>query len=305
MPAGRDTREAAMKGTFNIKSRRAYLLNLSVLFLFSVFSLLDANTRGSRDFFITALFVTVSFILILILHRLNRFVSEAFSIPFVLYLVHTYASYLTGNYWDYLTICLGISCLGALFYNSRGFLKFILISNLITGLQITFGILKLVIDIETGPYELSKTELLYHWFTSAGASLFIYLVVVFAEDKNNEAQKARDSFVSMLSVAPEAIVMLDPLNRVTYIGNSLMELIHLKNPFLARGRSIFDLLKDRHLQDLFYEVLTTENTGRIIRGIALDGRQFFFEIEVFELTNVVKGRLVNFINITQIGRAHV
>ena len=124
----------------NRRSRRAYSLSLVALFFFSCFTIADAAIRGSRDVIISASFFVFCCFLIVILHRLRRVVSEAFFIPLVLYLAHSCASYLTGNYWDYFFICLGICCLGALFNNSREFLKFFILSNMITGLQIMFGI---------------------------------------------------------------------------------------------------------------------------------------------------------------------
>jgi signal transduction histidine kinase/DNA-binding response OmpR family regulator len=129
------------------------------------------------------------------------------------------------------------------------------------------------------------------------------MATAFAEGKNNEAKKAQNSFVSLLNSSPDPIVLLDSLNRVTYISNSFMKMLHIEKSMYAKGRPVFDLIKDQNLKNLFYGILTTEKSCQITREIVFEGRRYFFEIVVFELVNEAKGRLVNIFDITPVMKA--
>ena len=214
---------------------------------------------------------------------------RAFFIPLIIYLLYSGFSFYTGNYANFFIICMGISCLGALFFKSRILLMVIIIINALTAMQTAAGFLLLDIDA---------------WIISFVGSLFVYAVVVFAEGKKSAAQKALDSFVSLLHSSPDPIVLLDSLHRVKYISNSFMKMAGLSNPFYAKERPVFDLFNDQKLKDLFYDILTDEDS-HTAHEIILDGKQFFFEIVVFELVNEVRGRLVHIIDITSVMQAKV
>ena len=285
-----------------LRSSRALIIAQIALVAISVITLMDYAMQGLVYLIISISIVAGAFLLIVLLHRLDRFVKEAFSIPFVLYLVHTCLSFLTGEYSDYFTLCLGICCLGALFFNSRELLKLIVITNIITIVQIAAGIPITVIDNGL-TIDMHRSTALLNWSISMIGSMFIYTVTVFAEDKNNDAKKAQDSFVGLLTSAPDPIVLLDTQNRVTYISNSFMKILHLEKSLYAKGRSLFDLIKDKNLKKLFYEILSTGESCQINREVILEGKQYFFEIEVFELVNEVKGHLIDIVDITPVMKA--
>ncbi|MCL2127112.1 MAG: ATP-binding protein [Treponema sp.] len=279
--------------------RRAYVISLIALGGFAVFSLSKAEMADPPLLLKTAAFVAVTYILLFALHRLDRFVSEAFSIPLALFLAYTCYSFLRGDYLVYFSACLVICCLGALFFNQRQLLKVIILINVITAVLILLGLP--LYEPETGA--LAASDMPLNWIVSLIGSVSIYLITAFAEDKNNDARKAQDSFVSLLSSTPDPIVLLDSYNRVTYISNSFMKMVHIERAFMAKDRSVFDLLKDRRLQELFYEILTMREPCQITREVILDGKQHFFELVVFELANEAKGRLVNIIDITPVMKA--
>ena len=286
----------------NTRYSRAFLLVLLALIIFSVFTLLDAAQHGFISLVVAATFLLFTFVLVIITHGREQIEKEAFFIPFILFMANTLKSLVTGNYTDYYPLCLGISCLGALFFSKRDFFKFIVVSNLIIAAQIVFHIPMFKLEQDTR-VEMAISEVLFSWIISLTGSVSVYLVTTFAEDKNNDAIKAQDSFVGALSSTPDPMLLLDSLNRVTYISNSFMKIIHMKESFLANGRSVFDLLKDKNLKDLFYDLLTRGDSFQTTREVILDKQQYFFEIVVSKLSNESKGYFVNIVNITPVMKA--
>jgi len=288
--------------TGDIRYSRAFFIVMVALIVFSVFTLLETSEYGMMTLIITAALLAFTCFMIIIMHWREQTANEAFFVPFFLFLANTLKSFLTGNYSDYFFLCMGISCLGALFFNKREMLKFIFVSNLIIAAQIVFRVPMYKLEPETR-IELNTFEVLFKWCICIISSVSAYLVTTFAEDKNNDAKKAQDSFVGALSSTPDPMLLLDSLNRVTYISHSFMKIIHMEKSFLATGRSIFDLLKDRNLRNMFYDLLTRGDSFQTTREVILDGQQYFFEIVVSKLANESKGYFVNIVNITPVMKA--
>ncbi|MCL2269844.1 MAG: ATP-binding protein [Treponema sp.] len=279
----------------------AFLMVLAAFAVFSVFSLIEAFSHGLLIFVFTAVFLLFTCCLIVLMHSHDAAKKEAFSIPFTFFIANTVKCFLTGDYAHYFPLCLGICCLGALFFNKRELLKYILISNLIIALQVIFYFPMLSLDMDSR-FDMTMTATMQHWIISLIGSISVYMVATLAETKNNDARNAQDSFVGALSSTPDPMILLDSLNRVTYISNSFMKIIRLEESYLAKGRSVFDLLKDQNLKNLFYELLTKGDSFQTTREVILDGQQFFFEIVVSKLAGS-KGYFVNIVNITPVMKA--
>jgi len=286
----------------NTRYFRAFLLVMFTVIVFSVFLLIGAAAQGFMALITTAIFLVFICFFIVIMHGRGQTEAEAFSIPFILFLANTFKCYITSNYSNYFSICLGISCLGALFFNKRELLKFILLSNVIIAVQFAFHLPmnKPEHDVRAA---MTASEVLFNWFTFLVGSMSVYLVTTFAEDKNNDARQAQDSFVGALSSTPDPMILLDSLNRITYISNSFMKMINIERPSHAKGRSVFDLLKDQNLKNLFYELLSKGDSCNITREVILNGQQYFFEIVLSKLSTESRGYLISIINITPVMKA--
>jgi signal transduction histidine kinase/DNA-binding NarL/FixJ family response regulator len=272
------------------------------LIIFSGFLLLEAVAQGLMPVIMTSVFMTFICFMIIMIHGRGRSATEAFSIPFILFLANTFRCFIVNDYSNYFSLCMGISCLGALFFNRRELLKFIILSHLIIAVQIVFH-LPMNRPGPESSIPITASELLFNWFTFMIGSVSVYLVTTFAEDKNNDARQAKDSFVGALSATPDPMILLDSLNRVTYISNSFMKMINIERPSHAKGRSVFDLLKDKNLKDLFYELLSKGDSSHTSHEIILDGQQYFFEIEVSKLSTEPRGYLISIVNITPVMKA--
>jgi PAS domain S-box-containing protein len=274
------------------------------LIVFSGLTLYEARVHGMIIMVITAALMASVFFVIIIMHGRDMSGREAFSIPFTLFMVNTAKCFLTGDYSNYFPLCLAISCLGTMYFSRRELLRLFFVSNLIIAGQILVKVPMYSLGPEDGPrIAMTTFEILYGWFVYLIGSIAVYLVTTFAEGKNNEAKKAQDSLVGSLSSTPEPMLLLDSLNKVAYISNSFMKMIGMEHSSLAKGRSIFDLLKDQALKDLFYELLSKGESFQTTREIILDGQQFYFEIVVSKLANESKGYFVNIVNITPVMKA--
>jgi PAS domain S-box-containing protein len=276
------------------------------LTVFSGFTIYETRAHGMMVMIITAALMASIFFVIIFMHGRDMSGKEAFSIPFTLFVVNTSKCFLTGDYNNYFPLCLAINCLGAMYFNRRELLKLFIITNVIIAGQIIIKVpmYRPESGLEQGfRVGMSMFEVLYGWFVYLIGSVAVYLVTTFAEGKNNEAKKAQDSLVGSLSSTPEPMLLLDSLNRVAYISNSFMKMVGMEHASLAKGRSIFDLLKDQTLKDLFYELLSKGESFQTTREVILDGQQFYFEIVVSKLANDSKGYFVNIVNITPVMRA--
>jgi len=275
---------------------RAFLIVLFALVIFSVFILLMANEQGIITLIITGTFLVITYFMIFAMHGQGLAGNESFSIPMTLFVANTLRSFLSNDYTDYYILCLAISCLGALFLNKKAFVKFLFMSNLIIAVQILF---RLSTFKQGGP---TLFNTLFDWVITLIGSVSVYVVTTFAEDKNNDASKAKNFFVGALSSTPDPMILLDAQNRVTYISTSFMKLLHLEQASHAKGRPVFDLLKDNNLRNLFYELLTRGDSFQTTREVIMDGQQFFFEIVISKLAQS-KGYFVNLVNITPVMKA--
>jgi signal transduction histidine kinase/DNA-binding response OmpR family regulator len=284
-------------------SRYTFLFVLFSFIITVVLSLLEMVSFGLQSVLGPIIIMVVASVLIVVLHYLDQYIAESFSIPLLFYLALTCISYITGYYDNnFFLLCLGITCLGALFLNSHELLKFIFISNLINAIQIVFRIPVFVFGL-TGRTVMPLAEVLFNWFISLSGSLFVFKVVTFVEDKSSVAKSAHDSFVGLLTSTPDPIVLLDAMNRVTYISDSFMRMVHMEQSMYAKNRSIFDLIKDQKLKDLFYHILSEGGAYQAIHEIALDGTLRFFDIVVFVITSETKGRIVNVIDVSPVMKA--
>jgi signal transduction histidine kinase/DNA-binding response OmpR family regulator len=284
-------------------SRHVFLLALFSLVVFAAAGLMEMVSTGLQNVIGPIVIVAAASVLIVVLHHYDKHIPEAFTISLILYLTLTCISYITGYYADYFfLLCLGITCLGALFFNSHELMKFILVSNLITAVQVLFKI-PITASALSGRTVMSMPEILFNWFVALIGSLFIYKAVTFAEDKSGVAKGAHDSFVGLLTSTPDPIVLLDNINRVTYISNSFMKMVHVEQSMYAKGRSIFDIIKDQKLKRLFYEILSEGGEHQAIHEVNLEGKLHFFDIVVFVITGETKGRLVNVVDVTPVMKA--
>ena len=287
-----------MINTRKSHARNAFFITQFLFLLFTIFALVEIAEKLCWRYMAGAAAVFfIFFILIIFLFKKTRQKNAAFYIPFIIYIFHNGLSLLTGNYNDFFVFCIGITCVGALYFNSKALLKYIIFSNLITATHLILGVYfpDIFTITNTG---MSLNIILLDWFIAFCSSIIIYLITSYAEDRKNNAKTAQESFVGFLTSSPDPVVLMDAQKRVVYISNSFMNLTEIKNSFHAKDRSIFDLIKNQELKNTFYEILSEGGSCQITREIILNGKQFFFEIVAVELQNDIVGHLIYIIDIT-------
>jgi signal transduction histidine kinase/DNA-binding response OmpR family regulator len=295
-------RLAAAPDADSKSGRLAYVLALLSVIVFSIVSILESLTHGHRVIMGTVIALLAALALVVVLHLLNRFISEAFSIPFTMYLIHAAASAFTGNYWEFFPLCLGISCMGALFFNSRKLFWYIVFSNIISITMLALGIP--MTKLEDGARVAMLTgEVVLNWIISCAGSIFIYVVVVFASGRGTTAVKAKNSFSALLSSTPNRVVLVDALNRITYFSASFARMCHIAMPEMAIGRPLLDLVKNIDLKMILYRLLIQDELYEGTTEVMLDGQQYYFEVITSNLSGGVRGKLINIVDITPVMRA--
>ena len=283
-------------------SRLAYWTALLAVGVFAAVNIPESFTQGRRVLMGVIIALVCAFVSIVVLHCLNRLINEAFSIPFTLYLIHVSASGFTGNYWDFFPLCLAISCLAALFFNSRKLLWYIIFSNTISIILLALHIP--MTKLENGVHvQILANEVMLNWFISCFGSIFVYVVVLFASGRGTSAVKAQNAFSSLLSSTPNRVVLMDSFNRATYFSNNFAAMMHLTRPDLAIGRPVMDLVKDTNLKMVIYQMLIQDGVYERTAEIVMEGRQYFFDIITSSFSGETSGRLINIIDITPVMKA--
>jgi PAS domain S-box-containing protein len=282
---------SAGKGSPN---RLAHILAQISVAGYGLFRILDALAAGDRRIALIAFFtIFIVMNVTALLHYMDRWVEESFSIPLMIFLANIASSFLMGSFIYYFAVYIGICCVGALYFNPRRIRHFLIFSNIVSIVLLIFKI-PLTHPVRVIPF----TEVMVHWFISIIASVFLYIVVVFASDKNTIAIRALDSFSALLSTTVNKIVLLDSMNRVTYISKSLLDIAGLKSADMAEGRPIFDLFDNEEIKTMMYDILKKEDEYEGTREVRINGEGYFFDVITCRLPNNTQGRLVNIIDIT-------
>ena len=286
---------------FSIKSNRlVFILVECSVACFMVFRVTDALAAQDRRAVLITLAGNILVMgIVALIRRLRRFIDESFYIPLEIYVVYVLSALVMRNFLFFFPVCLGLCCAAALYFNPRTLRNYIIISHL-TSLVLMYFELPLL----NPSRQIPASEMMVLWFVYLFGSVFVYMVTVFASAKNSAARRAQDSFVALLSSTPNRIVLVDSLNRVTYISLSFLEMTKLKNPAMAIGRPVFDLFADVKIKAIFYKILVTEGTYEGTREVILNGKQYYFEIIATELQKEgIRGRLVNIVDITPVMKA--
>jgi PAS domain S-box-containing protein len=295
-----------MSKTTAVKTNRiVYIAALISVLGFAAFSVKDDISQGNQGMNISIGISAVTFIMLIILHRLDRFVSEAFSIPMTLYVMYMARCLVTDNFAYFFPTCLAIYCGGALYLNRQKLLLFIVISNIISIVLLALKIP--LVRMQNGlTQSIAFSEVLVNWFLSFIGSIYVFIGVIVVTDKTAVANQTHDSFTALLTSTPNLTALVDSLNRVTYISKPLMHLIGLKyrkDIKMVLGRPILDLFDDPDFKKLLYDILSRSGSFEETRKVTINGKEYYFEIMKARLFNETKGWLLNLIDITPIMKA--
>jgi signal transduction histidine kinase/DNA-binding response OmpR family regulator len=274
------------------------LVPVSILF-FGLFRVV--NTIALMEYkqaFIAGCFNAGAIIVVIVFRRFNKTFNPAFVEPMLLFSFYVIASFLMGTFSFFFHAALAICCMASLYLNSRKLFQYILVSNLITLVMIIFKVPMMTLGAE-----VTFSEVMVKWVIEIFGSIFIYLVNQLASKRMNKFIDAKDYLTSLLATTPNMVVLLDSLNRVSYLSNTFAKMIHLQNPQTAIGRPLLDLFQDMALKDMFIFILENESNFEDITETMLDGKRYYFKIISGKLSNKTKGYQINMVDITPEMRA--
>ena len=109
-----------MKNAGKNPNRLAHALAQFSVAAYGIIRMIDALSSGDTTLAaLTLISVVIVMNLLVLLHFLNRLVSEAFTIPMTIFLTNIAASFVTGSFRYYFILYAGICCLAALYFNPK------------------------------------------------------------------------------------------------------------------------------------------------------------------------------------------
>jgi signal transduction histidine kinase/CheY-like chemotaxis protein len=281
----------------NKTSRHARLLEFMVplsIISYGAFRITVAVSRMEfREAALTACLAAAALITVILSRAFGKIYTPAFAEPMILYISYLLAAVVMGSFTFFFDISLMICAIGALYLKSRKLLQYIACSGLIT-----MGLVLFRIPAKISGQAIPFSESMLRWIILLFSSAFIYLVTKYASEKVHRSVNAGDHLTALLATMPNRVVLLDSLNRVTYLSNGFAEMVHLEDPQMAAGRPLVDLFHDMEVKDIFINILEQEGHYENITEIRLDGKQYYFRIISGKLYNKTGGSQINMIDIT-------
>jgi signal transduction histidine kinase/DNA-binding response OmpR family regulator len=278
----------------------ANYLIYSLLIVFGITRVASALSLGQiRQAIIAGLSSFLAFLCLVLISRVkSRFVTQAFLMPALLFVIYVASSFFMYSFTYFFSISFTLCSIGALYLNWRELRKYLLLANL-TGVVLVLFHLPLKSPGRIAPFG----EILVNWILLFFSSILIYLLTRFASDKNDSVIKAQDSFTSLFAVTPNSIALVDEMNRVTSISKSLADMAGLANVEMAVGRPVIDLFQNREIKRMISEILEGDGFYEKTKEFVIDGKTRYFKIVSDKFSATTGGTFIDVSDITPVMEA--
>jgi signal transduction histidine kinase/CheY-like chemotaxis protein len=236
--------------------------------------------------------VTMVFLMV----RVKNISSLAFYIPAVTFTAYTAGTAILRGSGYYFLTCLVICGIGAVYCNYKMFVRYVLLSNLVT----PFLIWARVPLLGEG---MALKDVMINWILSAYTSVFFVMLSRFSTDKSSRSAKALDTFGALMSATPNLMAIIDEMNRVAYISSPLATLAHIEDYEMAVGRPIVDIFRDMDMKLMVGEIVEGEGFFDETRELKIDGNTRYLKIVSDKLTDGTNGRFIDISDVTPIVEA--
>jgi signal transduction histidine kinase/CheY-like chemotaxis protein/HPt (histidine-containing phosphotransfer) domain-containing protein len=125
----------------------------------------------------------------------------------------------------------------------------------------------------------------------------------FDTEKNSRSRRAEDTFDTLMAVTPNLLVMVDEMNRVTYISKHLAELARLEDHEMAAGRPVIDLFHDINIKLIIGEIVESEGFYDGTLELFHNEKKRYFKIISDKFPGETPGRFIDMSDITPIMEA--
>jgi len=276
---------------------RATVLGIVAICIFAVFYSIEFLREGrANQVWIVLLTSALCCLVIFLFRRAKGILNPALTVPFLLYFLYIAGSFVSGRFIGYFSVFFFLCGLALMYFNHWKFLLFVLLSNSVSLILIMAGVLG-------NASGLSFIEQLINWIFTAFTSLFMYMMIQFLSKTTGQAEKAEDSFKTMLSTTPDYIVLVNDLNYVTYISKPLAEFAHIEDPKMALGRPLLDIFREMDAKLKAAEILDSEGFYEGTWELTQDGEQRHFRIISNRLVGETPGLFISLMDITQLVKA--
>jgi signal transduction histidine kinase/HPt (histidine-containing phosphotransfer) domain-containing protein/ActR/RegA family two-component response regulator len=152
---------------------------------------------------------------------------------------------------------------------------------------------------------ISRGGLLLYGVLAVYAVIFFLMLSRFSTEKNSRSTRALGAFDTLMAATPNLMVMVDEMNRVTYISRPMAELARIEDHAMAAGRPVMDLFHDINIKLLIGEILESEGFYDGALEMLHNGRKRHFRIISDKLPGNAPGRFIDMSDITLIMEARL
>jgi signal transduction histidine kinase/CheY-like chemotaxis protein len=274
--------------------------------LFAIFSMVSfilvrlpeyiSSALYFKAFVLLATCLSVVAIMVILMIKIRSPALLAFYIPTVAFVLYSLGTIVLGgtNYFflTYLVIC----GFGALYAHYERYRNFVLLSHAVI---LCLFIAKVPL---LGP-GMSHGDILLYWLLAVFSTNFFLMLSRFSAEKSSRSARAQGTFDTLMATTPNSIVMVDEMNRVTYISKPMAELAHIEDHEMAAGRPVVDLFHNIDIKLIIGEILETDGFYDGALELFQNSRKRYFRIISDKFPGNISGRFIDMSDITPVMEA--
>ncbi|MDR3072800.1 MAG: response regulator [Clostridiales Family XIII bacterium] len=252
------------------------------------------------------LIVSVSSILVIYVyigfrnHIKIKYLSPPYFLPIFIAGCNAIASILIHSWSFYFPVMHCVCVISALYMNKRGLILYIVFANILT----------LVLVLKRLPFTSAQnggipmSDLWVHCLLFFATCILILLLMSFAIDKNNRANKAENSFITLFSTTPNFIALTDENGKIEYISDAFIQMIQtVSTQTEATGRNIREVVSIPTFQNEMDAIFSSDGYFEENFMFSFNNKILYYKIVSDILHGPSKGRFIEATDITEIMEA--
>jgi signal transduction histidine kinase/CheY-like chemotaxis protein/HPt (histidine-containing phosphotransfer) domain-containing protein len=236
--------------------------------------------------------------IVIIQKPLKELLDAALFCPLLMYIIYNVVAIFNHDSKDFFTVYLGTCCIATVYNNRRCLGQYLAITNIINLILVYF---RIPLQIPSG--YASYSDILIHEVIVLLSSTLLYVIIRFVTREGSDAVRTRDTFLTLMDVSPNMMVIVDGLNFITHLNKNIAQFARIEDPLMAVGRPVLDLFHDINVKLMISDILTSTGSVESIKEIEIEGEARYFLIASSKLGNNTPGRLIYLDDITQFERA--
>ena len=174
-------------------------------------------------------------------------------------------------------------------------LKVLVVCVLTMSLMNIFAIALFLLQMEW----LGNVRFIMSFMMFIFGSVFFIIHTRNVTQKERRADQAFAAFSSLLVNTPNYMIIIDPLTRVRYISDPMLNLTNYKHREFAVGQPLIDLFHDKALKLMFADILSEGGFYESVVKINVAGSERHFKIVSDKLEGAENGKFIDIADITE------